>query len=151
MGRRVLLLVTCVLSTLHTTRCAEGGQGDLRWGEWDSVSCYACGLASIDPETDEEGTYGIAPGEGKKMYNHSCDLMDHGVQGNYEAGGQELDPRSNYDIVWETLTHQNCTKVEVTNDDGTVTIKEGTTLQFVGIQPTASGIPLTTSTRSKFR
>ena len=31
---------------------------------------------------------------------------------------------SNYDIVWETLTHQNCTKVEVTNDDGTVTIKE---------------------------
>ena len=40
-----------------------------------------------------QGTYGIAPGEGKKMYNHSCDLMDHGVQGNYEAGGQELDPR----------------------------------------------------------
>ena len=19
------------------------------WGEWDSVSCYACGLAAIDP------------------------------------------------------------------------------------------------------
>ena len=31
---------------------------------------------------------------------------------------------SNYDIVWETLTYQNCTKVEVTNDDGTVTTKE---------------------------
>ena len=26
----------------------------MRWGEWDSVSCYACGLATIDPETDAE-------------------------------------------------------------------------------------------------
>ena len=58
------------------------------------------------------------------MYNHSCDLMDHGVQGNYLAGGQELDTRSNYDIVWSTLTYQNCSQVEVTNDDGTVTTKE---------------------------
>ena len=40
-----------------------------------------------------QGLYGIAPGEGRKMYNHSCDLMDHGVQGTFEAGGQELDPR----------------------------------------------------------
>ena len=44
----------CVQCVKSVCRCAEGGQGDLRWGEWDSVSCYACGLASIDPETDEE-------------------------------------------------------------------------------------------------
>ena len=50
--------------------------------------------------------------------------MDHGVEGNYLAGGQELDPRSNYDIVWSTLTYQNCSQVEVTTDDGTVTTKE---------------------------
>ena len=31
---------------------------------------------------------------------------------------------SNYDIVWETLTYQNCSQVEVTDDDGTVTTKE---------------------------
>merc|ERR1719318_1116105 len=138
---QVVLALACLLSTLHTCRSAEGGQGDLRWGEWDSVSCYACGLATIDPETDEEGLYGIAPGEGKKMYNHSCDLMDHGVQGNYEAGGQELDPRSNYDIVWETLTYQNCSQVEVTNDDGTVT----TTEECVPALTTVCPDPVTTT------
>ena len=58
------------------------------------------------------------------MYNYSCDMMDNGVQGNYLVGGQELDPRINYDIVWSTLTYQNCSQVEVTNDDGTVTTKE---------------------------
>ena len=43
-----------IVSTVACSRCGEGGQGDLVWGEWDSVSCYACGLASIDPETDQE-------------------------------------------------------------------------------------------------
>jgi hypothetical protein len=23
------------------------------WGEWDSVSCYTCGLSSINPERDQ--------------------------------------------------------------------------------------------------
>ena len=40
------------------------------WGDWDSVSCYSCGLAGVDPEQDNPGSYGIDPGEGKKMYNH---------------------------------------------------------------------------------
>ena len=55
------------------------------------MSCYACGLESADPENDlkvtdtlqdifynkiVQGSYGITPGRGKKMYNHSCDLMN---------------------------------------------------------------------------
>ena len=79
------------------------------WGEWDSVTCYACGLLSIDPEVDQPGTYSINPGEGKKMYNHSCDLMDNGVNNNNVfRGGQDLDPKSNYDVVWETKEVQIC-------------------------------------------
>ena len=31
---------------------------------------------------------------------------------------------SNYDIVWEELTYQNCSKVMITDDEGTVTTKE---------------------------
>lgn len=64
-----------------------------KWGSWDSVSCFACGLATIDPEMDEVGTYGINPGTGKKMYNHSCDLLENGLKGNYDFAGQELSPR----------------------------------------------------------
>jgi len=124
MGNGLALLLALILIALPHCRSAGRSQGDLRWGEWDSVSCYACGLASVDPERDEEGLYGIAPGEGKKMYNHSCDLMDNGIQGNYEFAGQELDPRSNYDVVWETKTYQNCTMVEVVSDNGTVTYEE---------------------------
>ena len=26
----------------------------MSWGDWHSVTCYACGLATIDPESDEE-------------------------------------------------------------------------------------------------
>ena len=79
------------------------------WGEWDSVTCYACGLLSIDPEVDQPGTYSINPGEGKKMYNHSCDLMDNGVNNNNVfRGGQDLDPKSNYDVLWETKEYQIC-------------------------------------------
>ena len=78
----------------------------------DSVSCYACGLAYIDPEQDLAGSYSINPNEGKKMYNHSCDLMDNGLSGDktrVERGGQLLNPKTNYEIVWDTKTHQNCT------------------------------------------
>merc|ERR1719433_2537109 len=82
------------------------------WGEWDSVTCYACGLLSIDPEVDVPGSYSINPGEGKKMYNHSCDLMDNGVSGDVKRGGQELDPKNNYDIVWDTKNYMNCTIVD---------------------------------------
>ena len=56
---------------------------------YQSVSCFACGLATIDPEVlntehsdkywqtlscyvqaDNPGSYSINPGENKKMYNH---------------------------------------------------------------------------------
>lgn len=57
------------------------------WGEWDAVTCYTCGLENVDPDSDQEFSYGIDPGEGKKMYNHSCDLMD-------KKTGQELAPRN---------------------------------------------------------
>ena len=55
------------------------------------MSCYACGLESADPENDEkvtdtlqdnfyneivQGSFGMTPGEGKKMYNHSCELRN---------------------------------------------------------------------------
>ena len=40
-----------------------------------------------------QGSYGTDPGENKKMYNHSCDLMDNGLSGNYRFAGQELEPR----------------------------------------------------------
>jgi len=73
------------------------------WGEWDSVSCYACGLAAIDPESDIEGSYGTNPNEGKKMYNHSCDLMDNALKSppNYEFAGQELNPRNHVkEVPW---------------------------------------------------
>ena len=38
------------LQTSHVIQCFSR----IGWGDWDSVSCYACGLAGIDPETDEE-------------------------------------------------------------------------------------------------
>lgn len=47
-----------------------------------TVTCYACGLEEISPEGDVSGTYCNADkvGEkecyGKKMYNHTCDIMD---------------------------------------------------------------------------
>ena len=31
------------------------------WGDWDSVSCYACGLMGIDPESDEEVSNNFHP------------------------------------------------------------------------------------------
>ena len=46
------------------------------------------------------------------MYNHSCDLMDNGVSGDVKRGGQELDPKNNYDIVWDTKNYMNCTIVD---------------------------------------
>ena len=85
------------------------------WGNWDSVTCYACGLLSIDPEVDSAGSYSINPGEGKKMYNHSCDLMDNGVNiNNAERGGQDLDPKNNYDVIWETREHKTCETINGT-------------------------------------
>ena len=85
------------------------------WGEWDSVTCYACGLLSIDPEVDMAGSYSINPGEGKKMYNHSCDLMDNGVNNNNVLrGGQDLDPKSNYKIEKEIREKEICTTVNGT-------------------------------------
>lgn len=69
------------------------------WGDWESVSCYTCGLASISPETDKPGSYGVIPGYGKKMYNHSCDLMDNGIAGNYLFAGQDLAPRDWVDYI----------------------------------------------------
>jgi hypothetical protein len=40
-----------------------------------------------------KGSYGIVPGYKKKMYNHSCDLMNNGIAGNYLFAGQDLAPR----------------------------------------------------------
>ena len=40
-----------------------------------------------------QGLYGVDPGERRKMYNHSCDLMDNGLAGVYRFAGQELQPR----------------------------------------------------------
>ena len=45
------------------------------WGDWESVTCFTCGLEDVDPESDQEGTYGIDPNEKKKMYNHRCDSI----------------------------------------------------------------------------
>ena len=76
-------------------------RGEEEYGVWDSVSCYACGLAYIDPEVDLPGSYSINPNEGKKMYNHSCDLMDNGLSGDparVVRGGQLLDPKTNYKV-----------------------------------------------------
>merc|ERR1719334_1949120 len=77
-------------------RVVPQSYGNQVWGDWDSVSCYACGLAAIDPESDIEGSYGTNPNEGKKMYNHSCDLMDNALKSPpvYEFAGQELNPRN---------------------------------------------------------
>ena len=44
----------------------------------NTVSCYTCGN-NDDPEADELGSYGDAEkgaAEGKKMYNHTCDIAD---------------------------------------------------------------------------
>ena len=38
--------------------------------------------------------------------------MDNGVSGDYKWGGQELDPKNNYDIVWDTKNYMNCTIVD---------------------------------------
>ena len=74
---------------------------------WWIQDNYICHL-----QADVPGSYSINPGEGKKMYNHSCDLMDNGVSGDYKWGGQELDPKNNYDIVWDTKNYMNCTIVD---------------------------------------
>ena len=50
------------------------------------------------------------------MYNHSCDLMDNGVNGLFEKGGQELDPRNNYNVVWDELPYMICTTVNGTEE-----------------------------------
>ena len=46
----------------------------------DSISCFTCGLEDVDPEMDVKGSYGDArkdgTPEGKKMYNHTCDIAD---------------------------------------------------------------------------
>merc|ERR1719334_2253578 len=104
-------------------RVVPQSYGNQVWGDWDSVSCYACGLASIDPESDEEGTYGTDPGEGKKMYNHSCDLMDNGIKGNYKFAGQELSPRNHVEkvkwtrpVLYENGTQQQVCKEELKVD-----------------------------------
>ena len=50
--------------------------------EKESISCYTCGLNTIDPENDKEGSYGDARTKGYKedknlkMYNHTCDIAD---------------------------------------------------------------------------
>jgi len=112
------------------------------WGEWDSVSCYACGLAAIDPESDIEGSYGTNPNEGKKMYNHSCDLMDNALKSPpvYEFAGQELNPRNHVKkvpwpapgkaVLWP-LGHprngtQKCTNVTTVVDSATETVFDET-------------------------
>ncbi|XP_023321559.1 uncharacterized protein LOC111696238 [Eurytemora carolleeae] len=92
------------------------------WGEWDSVSCYSCGLPTIDPEKDEQDTYGTDPGVNKKMYNHSCDLMDNGLSGNYKFAGQELAPRTwvTYVNKSEPLLSENGTQITTCAPDTTV-------------------------------
>ena len=46
------------------------------------LSCITCGLEDIDPEKDEEGSYGdertkgYKPEKMLKMYNHTCDIAD---------------------------------------------------------------------------
>merc|ERR1712083_493111 len=48
----------------------------------ESLSCYTCGLEEIDPELDQEGSYGDERSKGYKteknlkMYNHTCDIAD---------------------------------------------------------------------------
>ena len=46
----------------------------------ESISCYACGLEEFNPENDKPGSYGDIRKEGtpdgKKMYNHTCDIAD---------------------------------------------------------------------------
>ena len=47
-----------------------------------TLSCITCGLCEIDPEKDEEGSYGdertkgYKPEKKLKMYNHTCDIAD---------------------------------------------------------------------------
>ena len=44
----------------------------------------------------------------------SCDLMDRAMGGEEDRGGQDLDPKNNYDIVWDTMNYMNCTTVNGT-------------------------------------
>ena len=51
------------------------------------LSCITCGLEDIDPEKDEEGSYGdertkgYKPEKKLKMYNHTCDIADELIVG----------------------------------------------------------------------
>ena len=48
------------------------------------------------------------------MCHLSCDLMDRAMGGEEDRGGQDLDPKNNYDIVWDTMNYMNCTTVNGT-------------------------------------
>ena len=42
--------------------------------------------------------------------------MDRAMGGEEDRGGQDLDPKNNYDIVWETKNFMNCTTINGTEE-----------------------------------
>ena len=44
----------------------------------DSIECYACGLAMIDPVVVDNQKYSLDPDDpGGKMYNETCIVFEH--------------------------------------------------------------------------
>ena len=64
----------------HVGQCLKESNDEDKKAVTESISCFACGLEEFDPEDDVEGSYGDIRKEGtpdgKKMYNHTCDIAD---------------------------------------------------------------------------
>eukprot|EP00090_Calanus_glacialis_P033111 TRINITY_DN54930_c0_g1_i1.p1 TRINITY_DN54930_c0_g1~~TRINITY_DN54930_c0_g1_i1.p1 ORF type:complete len:250 (-),score=63.23 TRINITY_DN54930_c0_g1_i1:78-827(-) len=74
-----MVLPLPVFAVLTSFYCFSQGQEDDQ--KESGISCYTCGLETVDPHLDKPGSYSTRVYTHKtelefKMYNHSCDEMD---------------------------------------------------------------------------